>query len=55
VTKPVKKGDYLTSANCTPEKSFTITQIRHKLDQTDARFLQRSDSLAEAGVGLSGS
>ena len=47
VTKPVKKGDYLTSANCIPEKSFTITQIRHKLDQMDGRSLQRSDSLAE--------
>jgi predicted homoserine dehydrogenase-like protein len=53
VTKTVKKGEYLTSANCTPEKSFTITQIRDKLDRMDARFLQHSDSLADADVGLS--
>jgi predicted homoserine dehydrogenase-like protein len=53
VMKPVKTGEFLTSANCIPEKSFTITQIRSKLDQMDARFLPRSDKLAETKVGLS--
>jgi predicted homoserine dehydrogenase-like protein len=38
VIKPIRKGDYLTYANCTPDASMKITQIRQRLDQSDARF-----------------
>jgi predicted homoserine dehydrogenase-like protein len=36
VVKPVKAGERLTYANCTPDDSFVITQIRRSLDQSDA-------------------
>jgi predicted homoserine dehydrogenase-like protein len=39
VSKSVKAGEYLTTANCVPEDSFAITQIRKRLDQSDAQYL----------------
>lgn len=36
VTKPVKAGERLTYANCTPDESLVITQIRRRQDQSDA-------------------
>ena len=39
VSRPVKAGEFLTSANCVPENAFAITQIRKRLDQSDAQFL----------------
>ena len=39
VSRPVKAGEFLTSANCVPEDAFAITQIRKRLDQSDAQFL----------------
>ncbi|PSJ59607.1 NAD(P)H-dependent oxidoreductase [Kumtagia ephedrae] len=38
VTRPVKAGERLTYANCTPDDSLVITQIRRRLDQTDAVY-----------------
>ena len=40
VVKPIKAGDYLTYDNCVPDDSLIVTQIRKRLDQTDARFFQ---------------
>ncbi len=39
VSRPVKAGEYLTSANCVPENDFAITRIRKRLDQSDAQYL----------------
>jgi predicted homoserine dehydrogenase-like protein len=38
VTKPIKAGEKLTYANCTPDDSLIITQIRRRLDQSDGVF-----------------
>ncbi len=38
VIKPVKAGEYLTYENCVPDDSFIVTQIRKRLDQSDARL-----------------
>ena len=38
IVKPVKVGEYLTYANCIPDDSLIVTQIRKRLDQEDARF-----------------
>ncbi|MBI2717349.1 MAG: homoserine dehydrogenase [Rhizobiales bacterium] len=38
VTKAVKAGQYLTYENCVPDLSLIVTQIRKRLDQSDARF-----------------
>jgi len=38
VVKPVKTGELLTYDNCVPDDSLIVTQIRKRLDQTDARF-----------------
>lgn len=38
VTKPVKAGQRLTYDNCAPDESLLITQIRRRLDQSDAQF-----------------
>ena len=38
VIKPVKAGEYLTYENCAPDDSFIVTQIRKRLDQSDARL-----------------
>ena len=42
VLKPVKAGEYLTYDNCAPDQGMIITQIRHRLDKDDARFLPAS-------------
>ena len=39
VNQPVKAGESLTYANCTPDDSLVITQIRRRLDQADAAFV----------------
>ena len=38
VIKPIKAGEKLTYANCQPDDSLVITQIRQRLDQADSRF-----------------
>ncbi len=43
VVKPVKVGTYLTYENCVPDDGLTITQIRRRLDQSDARFLAAAE------------
>ena len=40
VTHPIKAGGHLTYQNCTPDDSLVITQIRRRLDQADARFVE---------------
>ena len=39
VLKPIRKGEQLTYENCTPDDSLLVTQIRRRLDQSDARFM----------------
>lgn len=39
VLKPVKAGERLTYDNCLPDEQLIVTQIRRRLDQTDAQFL----------------
>ncbi|MBE9604298.1 homoserine dehydrogenase [Acetobacteraceae bacterium H6797] len=39
VLKPIKAGERLGYDNCAPNEDFLITQIRRRLDQSDARFL----------------
>jgi hypothetical protein len=43
VVKPVEAGVYLTYENCLPDDRLTITQIRRRLDQADARFLTAAE------------
>ncbi len=43
VVKPVKAGAPLTYENCVPDDRLTITQIRRRLDQSDARFLAAAE------------
>ena len=38
VTKPVKAGERLTYDNCAPDDSLVVTQIRRRLDRSDAAF-----------------
>jgi len=38
VLKPIKAGERLTYDNCQPDESFVVTQIRRRLDESDARF-----------------
>ena len=38
VTRPIKAGEKLTYANCEPDDSLVISQIRRRLDQADSRF-----------------
>ena len=40
VTKPIRAGEKLTYANCAPDDSLVVTQIRKRLDQSDVRFLR---------------
>ena len=40
VIKPIRKGEQLTYENCTPDDSLLVTQIRSRLDQLDARFVE---------------
>lgn len=37
--RPVKAGEFLTHENCVPDDSMAVTQIRRRLDQSDAQFL----------------
>jgi predicted homoserine dehydrogenase-like protein len=39
VVKPIKAGEKLTYDNCTPDDGLVVTQIRKRLDQSDARFV----------------
>ena len=39
VVKAVKKGELLTYENCVPDDSLVVTQIRRRLDQSDAQFI----------------
>ncbi|QFR34268.1 NAD(P)H-dependent oxidoreductase [Ancylobacter sp. TS-1] len=39
VLKPVKAGERLTYDNCLPDEQLIVTQIRRRLDQSDAQFL----------------
>jgi predicted homoserine dehydrogenase-like protein len=39
VVKPLKAGEMLTYDNCVPDDSLVVTQIRKRLDQSDARFV----------------
>jgi predicted homoserine dehydrogenase-like protein len=48
VSKPVKAGERLTYSNCVPDDSLVITQIRRRLDQSDARFLGTGTATARA-------
>ena len=43
VVKPIKSGAYLTYENCVPDDGLTITRLRRRLDQADARFLQAAE------------
>ena len=45
VVKPIRAGEALTYDNCVPDDSLVVTQIRRRLDQSDARFVSagRSD------------
>ncbi|MBB3952471.1 NAD(P)H-dependent oxidoreductase [Aureimonas jatrophae] len=38
VIQPIRAGEKLTYANCAPDDSLVITQIRRRLDQADGRF-----------------
>ena len=39
VTRQIKAGQPLTYDACTPDTSMVVTQIRQRLDQSDARFV----------------
>ena len=39
VLKPIKAGEKLTYENCSPDDSMVVTQIRRRLDQSDAQFV----------------
>ena len=36
VLKPIKAGSLLTYENCAPDDALLVTQIRRRLDQSDA-------------------
>ena len=38
VLKPIRAGDKLTYENCAPDDALLITQIRRRLDQSDAEY-----------------
>ena len=38
VLKPIRAGERLTYDNCAPDETLLITQIRRRLDQSDAQF-----------------
>jgi predicted homoserine dehydrogenase-like protein len=38
VVRPIAKGEQLTYDNCVPDDSMIVTQIRKRLDQSDAKF-----------------
>ncbi len=39
VLKPIRAGERLSYDNCAPNESLLITQIRRRLDQSDAQFV----------------
>jgi predicted homoserine dehydrogenase-like protein len=39
VLRPIKAGEALTYANCAPDDTLLVTQIRRRLDQSDAEHL----------------
>ncbi len=39
VTKPIKAGERIGYDNATPDDSLVVTQIRRRLDQSDAQYL----------------
>lgn len=39
VVKPLKAGELLTYDNCVPDDGLVVTQIRKRLDQSDARYV----------------
>ena len=39
VTRPIRKGEQLTYANCETNGDLAVTQARRRLDQADARFM----------------
>ncbi len=39
VTRPIKAGQRISYDACTPDASMVVTQIRQRLDQSDARFV----------------
>ena len=39
VSRPIKAGQPLTYDACTPDDSMLVTQIRQRLDQSDAQFV----------------
>jgi predicted homoserine dehydrogenase-like protein len=43
VVKPLKAGAYLTYENCAPDDGLTITRLRRRLDQSDARFMAAAE------------
>ncbi|MCW6508106.1 NAD(P)H-dependent oxidoreductase [Lichenifustis flavocetrariae] len=47
VMKPIKAGEKLTYDNCVPDDSLVVTQIRKRLDQSDARFMGSNPQLQE--------
>jgi predicted homoserine dehydrogenase-like protein len=47
VTRPIAKGQRLTYEACTPDASMVVTQIRQRLDQSDAQFAQAFAGAAE--------
>ena len=40
VQKPLKAGELLTYENCVPDTSLVVTQLRQRLDQSDAKFVK---------------
>ena len=40
VLKPIRAGEKLSYENCQPDGSMVITQIRRRLDQSDAAFVE---------------
>jgi predicted homoserine dehydrogenase-like protein len=39
VTRPIGKGELLTYANCAPDETLTVVQLRRRQDRSDAQAL----------------
>jgi predicted homoserine dehydrogenase-like protein len=39
ITRPIKAGQRISYDSCTPDGSMVVTQIRQRLDQSDAQFV----------------
>jgi predicted homoserine dehydrogenase-like protein len=48
--KPIKAGEALTYENCAPDDSLVVTQIRRRLDQSDARYVTSAAPDGTAGA-----